>query len=202
MIKKYNQFINESLNNTSTDSMELYELLKDLFNTKIGIDRPYDSLYETIDIRLKDETVKEELLNKIEEHNWYAAKNRYDYMEIKPYYSKGIVDVIPTKLYHATPFSKLEDILLNGLVPKSENIRHKYPPRIYLCKNPNTLDPLIKELKHWKGNEEYIKIEIDTTDLDLNLYKDIDCSYMGCYYIQNQIIPNKNINIYEDDKEI
>ena len=85
-----------------------------------------------------------------------------------------------------------------GLKPKSKDIRHKYPPRIYVTDNVSSLYGLIKELKRWKGIDKYTILEINTTNLNLKLYKDLTSLYKGNYYIQDiPVILPENIKILE-----
>ena len=181
----------------STDSMILYTNLKELFGDHIIVDRPYDSLFETIDVRIKDSNITDMILKQIEINKWYIAKRHSETnFEIKPIYSKGIVSEVPNILYHATPSDNLDNINLNGILPKTNDVRHKYPPRIYVCDNLSTLNRLIIEMKRWKDGKEFSIIEIDTTDLEIDLYKDLSSLYKGCYYIQDiDCIPPYNIKI-------
>ena len=103
---------------------------------------------------------------------------------------------IPKVLYHTTPTKNIESILSKGLKPKSDDLRHKYPPRIYVAEDYKSLKNLEKELKRWKGDEDYSIIKIDTTGLDMELYIDSTSAYKGHYYIQGlDVIPSKNLEL-------
>jgi len=182
------EFINES-KRSSTDSMVLHKKLSDKFDKGVYIDRPYDQYYETINISIKDPLILNDIITFVNKHNWYVSHSNIvegskGSIEIKPKYSKGVVEVMPPKLYHATPTENVDLIMKKGLKAKSNDIRHKYPDRIYVCDRKETLYPLIKELKRWKNGVNYSIIEIDTAELSTTIYKDISCSYRGCYYFQ------------------
>ena len=121
-----------------------------------------------------------------------------------PYQEKGngkeIITQVPEIVYHATPMDNIDKILRDGLHARSEDVRHKYPPRIYLSTNVNSLYPLIKELKRWKdGNKEFGILGIDTNGLNLKLYKDQQSLFSGNCYIQEMDIPANKIWIYDDN---
>jgi hypothetical protein len=188
-IKNFIRFVNEDYNSKfSTDSTELQKMLNEKYAGKIFADRPYDPLYETIDISIKEIDVVNDLLNFIQNNNWYVSKNSIEtskYFEIKPIYSKGRINKIPDKLYHATPIENINSIKKEGLIPKAQDIRHKYPPRIYVTDRIGIAETLAKELKRWKNNETYTIFEIDTNRLTFDLYKDMTSAYIGNFYIQD-----------------
>ena len=73
---------------------------------------------------------------------------------------------------------------------------NKYPARIYVGDNINSLDGLSKELKRWKEDEEYSLIEIDTNGLVFDLFIDTTSAYKGNYYIQDITkIPSDNLKL-------
>jgi len=123
----------------------------------------------------------------LDENNWYIAKhNNQNRGEFKPKYSiDGVVNNTPTILYHATPTINVESILKNGIKSSSEDLRHKYPNRVYLASRLTVIKQLIVEMKRYSGVEDYSIFEIDGTKLNTTLYKDDTCSYLGCYYIQD-----------------
>ena len=196
-MKKFKDFIVESLKSESLDSMLLYKQLNTKFDGDIIVDRPYDEYLETIDIRIKNTDIFDKLFRYIKKNNWYVSKNYNTSIVIKPIYSNGIVENIPQILYHVTPTKNIKKILKKGLISKSENIRDKYPNRIYFTRRLGTAEQFIIELKRWKGNEEYSIIEIDTTELNCVFYKDIASIYFGCYYIQNENIKTEYLSVVE-----
>ena len=53
-----------------------------------------------------------------------------------------------------------------------------------------------KEIKRWKGYEDYSIIKIDTSGLNMDLYIDSTSAYKGHYYIQGiDVIPSENLEI-------
>jgi hypothetical protein len=199
---KFPSYINENILSVSTSPFKLYDLLKSNFEGIIDVDRPYDSLYETIDISITDLTKTEDIISFVNSHNWYVSKNSLhlsNRIEIKPIFSSGKVEKIPTKLYHASQTINIISILNNGIKPKSQDIRHKYPPRIYVTDNIPSLYGLIKEMKRWKDVNEFSILEIDTSGLNIALYKDITSAYKGCYYIQGiDKIPTSSLKLIKD----
>lgn len=134
----------------------------------------------------------------LDDNNWYIEQGRERSFTISQKYIKDAEVNIPIKLYHITPTKYVDNILNNGLKPKSDDLRHKYPPRIYVSDNIETLKPLSKELTRWKGDKEYSILEINTNGLDFKLYKDTTSAYKGHYYIQDiENIPSENIKPIE-----
>lgn len=106
-------------------------------------------------------------------------------------------------LYHWTPLYSLESILKNGLTPRNDSGRFKYPNRIYLMRN--TLDMRqISELgqllyisnHHPQNNGEYALLAVDITNLDdsIRFYYDPN-SEIGVY--TEQPIPKKDIRLVQ-----
>jgi len=138
----------------------------------------------------------DDLKKLLDDNNWYIEKGREISFTISQKYIKDAEVNIPNKLYHITPTKNVENILINCLKPKSDNLRHKYPSRIYVSDNIGTLEPLSKELARWKGDKEYSTLEIDTNGLYFKLYKDTTSAYKGHYYIQDiEKIPSENIKL-------
>ena len=190
------EYLNES-NGYSTDSKEMYNILKDSPFIKY-VDRPSGRFLHSIDLRILDFDNIDEINKIIDNHNWYLERHRDKSVTITQKYVKDAKVSIPNKLYHITPTKNLDSILKNGLIPKSEDLRHKYPARIYVGDNINSLDGLSKELKRWKGNEEYSLIEIDTDGLVFDLFIDTTSAYKGNYYIQDiPKIPRENLKLVE-----
>lgn len=193
MITSINEF-KQSIN-ISTNSYEMWELLKKTDFIKY-VDRPSGRFLHSIDLVIKDEINISDLNKLVDDNNWYIERSRNKSFTITQKYVEEARVEIPKILYHATPSKNIDKIMKYGLKSKSEDLRHKYPPRIYVSDNINSLKPLIKELKHWKGNEEYSIIKIDTNGLNFELYIDSTSAYKGHYYIQGiNKIPNKNIEV-------
>lgn len=188
-------FLNEKKQLKSKNNFDMFELLKKLpFFKYVG--RPYGVFYHSIDIDLNDNSNISDLTKIVDKNNWYIESGYDKSFTITQKYIIDALVEIPEIIYHATPSKNIPSILKYGLKPKSENIKHKYPPRIYVSDNIQSLEPLIKELKKWKNNEEYSILKINTEGLEFDLYKDDTSAYKGHYYIQNiNKIPSKNIEL-------
>lgn len=195
-VKNFKQFVNENINNDySTSNYDMFERLKTLSYIKY-VDRPSGHFLHSIDLILTDEKYLDDLKKILDDNNWYLERGRNKSFTITQKYIKEAEVKIPKKLYHITPTSNVENILSNGLKPKSEDLRHKYPPRIYVSGNITTLELLSKELMRWKGKSEYSILEINTKGLNFKLYKDTTSAYREHYYIQDiDKIPNENISL-------
>jgi len=114
---------------------------------------------------------------------------------------------IPPKLYHLSISQYELEVLKWGLVPKSKSKLSKHLDRIYVCVDPKDCYNLIPRMKfHYanrklnnkkdKLNDKWIIWEIDTSDLNIKLYK--DPNYEGGYYIVDNISPER-IKIFEKE---
>lgn len=197
-VKNWKRFLNENVDNDySTANYDMFEKLKTLSYIKY-VDRPSGHFLHSIDLILTDEKYLDDLKKILDDNNWYLERGRSKSFTITQKYIKEAEVKIPKKLYHITPTSNVESILTNGLKPKSEDLRHKFPPRIYVSDNINTLTPLSKELTRWKGKADYSILEINTSGLDFKLYKDTTSAYKGHYYIQDiDKIPSENISLIQ-----
>jgi hypothetical protein len=194
-IKNFGQFLNENVNQ-STKPKQFYDKLNSEYNHVGMFNRPTGEFLETIDFIIKNDFTQD-FLNFLDKNGWYVAKhNNQNKGELKPIYSiEGAVDKIPTILLHATPTINNEDILNDGIKSSSEDLRHKYPNRIYLTSKLITIKQLIVEMKRYSGINDYSIFKIDGTKLNTTLYKDDTCSYFDCYYIQDYNIPNSIIQL-------
>ncbi|MCK9415294.1 hypothetical protein M0Q97_01395 [Candidatus Dojkabacteria bacterium] len=116
---------------------------------------------------------------------------------------------IPDKLYHLSIQEYKDNTLKYGLFPKSKNKQTKHLDRIFVCKYVDDCYLLIPRMlnnytytisknKLNKINYKWIIYEIDTKDLNINLYKDPNYIDKG-YYIIDNIKPEK-IKIYDIEK--
>lgn len=189
------EYLNENLQVKSTNNFEMFELLKTLPFIKY-VDRPMGRFLHSIDLVIVDENNIDDLKEILDKNNWYIERGRDRSFTITQKYVDDAKIEIPKLLYHTTPTKNIENILKYGLKPKSEDLRHKYPPRIYVADDVKSLKLLATELKRWKGNEEYSIIKIDTSGLDMELYIDSTSAYKGHYYIQGiDTIPSKNLEL-------
>jgi hypothetical protein len=217
----------------SISGKEMYEKLKKRF-PGINIEQPEGRYLESITIwgtykghdkygediykwyeDMEDKDFINKLLKYINRLGWYSRsstnriKNTHR-LSISPKWSEGVI-LIPDKLYHACPMSRLNDILKHGLKSKSEDIRQKYPPRIYMSTNKTVLYSLIKELKMWKQmdikeneREQYAIVGINTDGLDLGLLYEVGfhTQVIATYKIRvfHQKIFGWKIKIYNYDR--
>lgn len=189
------EYLTEISQIKSTNNFEMFELLKTLPFIKY-VDRPSGKFLHSIDLVIVDETNIDDLNNVLDSNNWYLERGRGKSFTItQKYVDKAKVE-IPRILYHITPSKNVDDILKYGLKQKSEDLRHKYPPRIYVSDNMVSLKSLEKELKRWREDEEYSIIKIETSGLDFDLYIDDTSADRGHYYIQGiDKIPNQNLEL-------
>mgnify|MGYP000879256903 FL=1 len=189
------EYLNENLQVKSTNNFEMFELLKTLPFIKY-VDRPSGRFLHSIDLVIVNENDINDLKQILDKNNWYIERGRERSFTITQKYVNDAKVEIPKVLYHTTPTKNVVRILKYGLKPKSEDLRHKYPPRIYVADDDKSLKLLATELKRWKGNEDYSIIKIDTSGLDMELYIDSTSAYKGHYYIQGiDVIPSKNLEL-------
>lgn len=194
-VKNFKQFVNENQEVKSTNNFEMYELLKTLPFIKY-VDRPMGRFLHSIDLVIVNENDIDDLKEILYKNNWYIERGRERHFTVTQKYVDDAKVEIPKVLYHTTPTKNVESIFKYGIKPKSEDLRHKYPPRIYVADDYKSLKNLEKELKRWKGNEEYSIIKIDTNGLDIELYIDSTSAYKGHYYIQGiDEIPSENLEL-------
>jgi hypothetical protein len=189
------EYLNENNQVKSTNNFEMFELLKTLPLIKY-VDRPSGRFLHSIDLVIMTEDNIDDLKEILDKNNWYIERGRDRSFTITQKYVDDAKVEIPNVLYHTTPSKNVESILKYGLKPKSEDLRHKYPPRIYVAEDVKSLKQLSTELKRWKGIEDYSIIKIDTSGLDIELYIDSTSAYKGHYYIQGiDVIPSENIEL-------
>ena len=189
------EYLNENNQVKSTNNFEMFELLKTSPFIKY-VDRPMGRFLHSIDLVIMNEDNIDDLKEILDKNNWYIERGRDRSFTITQKYVDDAKVEIPKVLYHTTPSKNVESILKNGLKPKSEDLRHKYPPRIYVADDIKSLKLLSTELKRWKGNEDYSIIKIDTNGLNMELYIDSTSAYKGHYYIQGiDVIPSENIEL-------
>lgn len=198
-IKSFNLFINEGISDkVSTSNYDMFNILKKIPYIK-HVEEPTGHFLHSIDLSIADMEYYDDLNNMVNVNNWYIERGRGKRYTITQKYVKEALSTVPEKLYHITTKNNVDSILKNGILPKSDDIRHKYPPRIYVSDNIPTLKTLSKELKRWRGEDEYVILEIDTGELNIKLYKDTTSAYRGHYYIQDiNNIPSKYIKIINE----
>ncbi len=112
---------------------------------------------------------------------------------------------VPSKLYHLSIKQFRNQIEKSGLFPKDKSKLSLHPSRIYLCSSINLCKTLIAQMNMFYStfkytnpksniNDDWIIYEINTTGLDLKLYK--DPNFNNGYFIHSNI-PKENIKIIE-----
>jgi hypothetical protein len=187
----------------SISSKEMYEILatehKNLFSF---IDRPSGRYLHSIDLTLKEGVFLEKVEDIVAKHGWYISRrnNHNNAIAItQKHIDAALLREVPPTLYHVAPISRVGDIFKHGITPRSEDIRHKYPPRIYAMKTLNGAKAIGKELKSWKNGEEMAILKIDLRGLaGLNIYNDDTSAYIGAVYISGiNNIPTNNISMVD-----
>lgn len=189
---------------SSLSGLEMYEKIEKNYGDSLKwLEKPSGVHSETIELGIKKDKISKiypRIIKFIEHYNWYSSKpENHSWMVIRAKYGKEVITQVPEIVYHATPMENFEKILKDGLHARSEDIRHKYPPRVYLSTDVNSLYPLIRELKRYKDNKKYGILGINTVGLNLKLYKDQQSLFRGNCYIQEMDIPANKIWIYDDN---
>jgi hypothetical protein len=100
---------------------------------------------------------------------------------------------IPDKLYHLSIQQYNDKIIKKGVIPKSKNKLTKHLDRIYLCSKPEYCYKLIPRMRinyinSKIPNTKWIIYEIDSSNLNIKLYK--DPNYINGYYTIDNISPS------------
>jgi hypothetical protein len=114
-------------------------------------------------------------------------------MFLEPKYDIKI-NKLPTILYHATLKRNKNSILKYGLVPKNISKLSNHPDRIYLTDNYK-----MAYLFGFNFKEPFIILEIDTNNLNIELYRDIN-ALTNSYYTLDNIKKQKIRIIYDSLK--
>ena len=195
LIKKINNKIHIVLNNINTT--QILSFLLDNLNTLL-IDRhgwfPSKIYVENIN-GLKNIFKYDE--NYILDNSIYLKSVEISY---EPKFDFEVEKI--DKVYHLTVSQFSKSISKFGLIPKSKNKLSNHLDRIYLCKDVDFCYKLISQMKiHYLNKKNidnsWIIYEIDSSDLNLKLYKDPNYSG-GFYCVEN--IPPTNIKIYDREK--
>lgn len=91
-----------------------------------------------------------------------------------------LIDPIPSILYHTTLKKNTNSILKYGLIPKHISKLSNHPDRIYLTDNIKIANVFGLTFK-----EPFIILEINTKDLNIELYKDVNLTNSGFYTMDN-----------------
>lgn len=144
-----------------------------------------------------------EFKNMYYSESWFNIFNEL-HLVIEPKYDI-LVDNIPNKLYHLTYDIYKNKIIKNGLIPKSKNVKSYHLDRVYFSDSIDGVNNFYKNKKDFY-NFNYDKnktlkisknkfkslsdlntilLEIDTTDLNIKLYK--DPNFNNGYYTTDNI---------------
>jgi hypothetical protein len=120
-----------------------------------------------------------------------------------------IEKILPDNLYHLSIQEYEDNVLEKVLIPKSKSKLSVHLDRIYVCSDIKDCYNLINRMKfHHKNrkinnkkdnlNDKWIIYEINTSGLDIKLYK--DPNYINGYYIIDNI-PSDLIKIIDKELE-
>ncbi len=139
-------------------------------------------------------------------------KNNTYYQDVKITYEAKYDKLlnIPNKLYHLSIQQYENSVLKNGLIPKSKSKLSKHLDRIYLCSDPKDCYNLIPRMNFLYGmnkfsnsknnkNTKWIIYEIDTRNLDIELYQDPNYTNSTAAYTSDNI-NRDNITIFDKEK--
>lgn len=194
----FKTFCSLNENKVSEEPFKLYNKLKVLFEPNYLVDRPSGKYGENINITFNDKIKYEDISKIIDDAGWYVNDHSFDYKSIyiSPKYSVLKVDKVPASLYHVSPSYNDENILKNGLVSKNDNVKVKYPNRIYLSSDADIAIKLAKELNQYKRNRTDIwslfKINSKNIKKD-DFYFDDSVAYGKCYFYQENDIKPEDI---------
>lgn len=128
----------------------------------------------------------------LKELNNNIKKSHYLQIQIESKFNNRVG--LNNKLYHITNTKYIENILKNGLIPKSKNKKAHHLDRIYFGSDP----VVVRGLAIQFGSGDYSILEIDTNDLDIKVYDDPDFTGYGSYTHEN--IPPKFIKVIDNFK--
>lgn len=179
----------------------------------------YNLGYYISEIRIHTSNKLTKLFNFTEFKEMYFTNEWFNLFEqlditLEPKFDIRIND-IPDKLYHLTYQKYQNKILSKGLIPKTTNLKSTYPERIYFAdsidnvlayyKNKHTelKTNFIKDKTLKIGKNKFSKLsdmeicifEIDTNNLNIDLYK--DPNFINGFYTMDNIIQN-NIKLIDD----
>jgi len=105
-------------------------------------------------------------------------------------------------MYHLSIQEYVENVIKNGLVPKSKSKLSKHLDRIYLCDDISNcyklipkmkVDYMMKKSKNLKNeiNDKYIIYEVNLKDLDIDVHN--DPNYIHGFFVVDNINPKRLI---------
>ncbi len=135
------------------------------------------------------------------------------YIFYEPRHQNKINELVQDEeyIYHLTKTSKVDKILKNGLTPRTDNKKFKYPDRVYFFLHEPYMDDCLclmqqfhaeeaKNKKIMPYNGTYILLAIDTEEI-----KDVNFSYdpnaFDCIYTYDNIPPSAIEIVCEIEQE-
>ena len=128
---------------------------------------------------------------------WYnytdEVNGKIDSINIEAKYDEVIED-IPRYIYHTTLTKNDDKIQRIGLLPRTHSKLSTHPDRIYFTKDLDVAHKFGSYLQDFDdmGYGEYTIWKIDTKDLNLKLYSDVNFRGHGFYTLHN--IPASNLS--------
>jgi hypothetical protein len=116
-------------------------------------------------------------------------KEKVDSITIEPYFYEEPLQEVPKVLYHVTANIYLDKIFKQGLVPKTQSKKDIHPSRIYLTPDLYFAKWFKQNFPIFSKHKDFTILEIDTTGLNLKLYKDPQSQWRG-FYTTNNISPS------------
>lgn len=184
---------------------EVYKILKrELHFPRGNFSADYGANHVQIIVLFADLSINEALVNKtMEGCGWYKSKESSSVplngtvikaISFDPMFQDEVTDKIKKDgfLYHVSPKRNEESILKNGLLPKSENSKFDYPPKIHLVKGYRASDNVLFSLcwnlynasREDKRDSVYVayKINMKLLPRGIKFYYDPRFEYGICTY--------------------
>ena len=139
----------------------------------------------------------------------YEIRDNIKYVQYEPRHQNKINDLVQDEeyIYHLTKTSKVSKILQNGLTPKTNNKKFKYPDRVYFFLHEPSIDDclfLMKQFHFEESKNKKVKQYFGTYTLlaiDTEQIKNVDFAYdpnaFECIYTYDNIPPSA-IEIVEE----
>lgn len=127
----------------------------------------------------------------------------YKAMRFEPLYQSDVRQekIGDNILYHITPFSNIEAIKKNGLIPSSNNKYFNYPNRVYFLLSNNSIREIREIAKGFRNSsgteDDYGLIVIDLNKVPTNVSFHDDPNLENAVYTYDKIPANAIVNIIE-----
>lgn len=197
--------IDHKSNGTIYFEIEYFNKLADIYNTFEAIESYFINIMGWFPSKMIIENVSG-MVNKFEYNRIFLIDNQQFYSKVQIIFESkfDVAQQISEILYHLSLKQFHYKIMKDGLVPKSKSKLTTHGSRIYVCRNIIDCENLIPNMRTYynqqkwsnpKLNIDYSKwniYQIDTTGLDLKMYKDPNYSN-GFYLLRN--IPPENMKV-------